>query len=65
MAVQRIEGDGAVRNMELAKQLLCGGDLVGLFVDVDMRQDQAEFGVPRVKPKGRLRRAAAGVLCGL
>ena len=65
MAVQRIEGDGAVRNMEFAKQLLRGGNLIGLLIDVDMRRDQAEFGVPRVKPKGRLPRAATGLLCGL
>src|ERR1017187_4611760 len=38
--------------MELAKQLLCGGDLVGFFVDVDMRQDQPEFGVERVQQLG-------------
>jgi hypothetical protein len=63
--VQRIKGDRAVRNMELAKQLLYGGNLVGLLIDVDMRQDQVKFGVPRVKPKGRLRRAATGQLCGL
>jgi hypothetical protein len=63
--VQRIEGDGAVRNMEFAKQLLRGGTLIGLLIDVDMRQDQAEFGVPRVKPKGRLPHAATGLLCGL
>ena len=65
MTVQRIEGDSAVRNMEFAKQLLRGGNLIGLLIDVDMRQDQAEFGVPRVKPKDRLRRAAPGLLCGL
>jgi len=62
--VQRIEGDGVVRDIELAEQLLRGGDLVGLLVDIDMRQDQAGFGVPRVKPKDRLPRAAAGPLCG-
>jgi len=37
--VHRIEGDGTVRNMQLTEQLLCGGDLVGFFVDVDMRED--------------------------
>jgi hypothetical protein len=50
--MQRIEGDGAVRNMELAEQLLRGGDLVGLLVDIDMRQDQADFGVERVQQLG-------------
>jgi hypothetical protein len=30
-----------------------------------MRQNQTNFGVPRVKPKGRLPHAAVGLLCGL
>jgi hypothetical protein len=50
--VQRIKGDRAVRNMELAKQLLYGGNLVGLLIDVDMRQDQVKFGVERVQQLG-------------
>ena len=52
MAVQRIEGDGAVRDMEFAEQFLRGGDFVGLLVDIDMRQDQAGFGVERVQQLG-------------
>jgi hypothetical protein len=65
LAMQRIERDDAVRGMEFAKQSLCGGDLVGLLIDIDMRQNQTNFGVPRVKPKGRLPHAAVGLLCGL
>ena len=44
LAVQCIRRDGAVRDLEFAKQLLGGRDLVGLLVDIDMRQDQAGFG---------------------
>jgi hypothetical protein len=55
--LQRIEGDGAVRNMELANQLLCGGDLVGFLVDVDMRQEPGQIWYRR--------RAAVGLPCGL
>jgi hypothetical protein len=47
--MQRIEGDGAVRDIEFAKQLLCGGTLVGLLIDLDMRQDQTKLGVERVQ----------------
>src|SRR5665213_951588 len=65
LAMQCIESDSVVRDMEFAKQLLCGGNLVGLLVDLDMRQDQTKFGVPRVKPKGRLPNAEVGLLCGL
>jgi hypothetical protein len=50
--MQRIEGDGAVGDLEFAEQLLRGGDLVGLLVDVDMRQDHAGFGVERVQQSG-------------
>jgi len=38
--------------MQLTEQLLCGGDLVGFFVDVDMREDQSEFCVERVQQLG-------------
>jgi hypothetical protein len=50
--MQRIEGDGAVRDLEFAEQLLRGGDLVGLLIDIDMRQHQAGFGVERVQQLG-------------
>jgi hypothetical protein len=53
--VQRIEGDGAVRDLEFAEQLLRGGDLVGRLVDIDMRQDQVGFGVERVQQLSRMR----------
>lgn len=46
----RIEGEGAVRDLEFAEQLRRGGDLVGLFIDLDMRQDQAGLGVERGQP---------------
>lgn len=52
MAVQRIEGDRAVRNVEFAKQLLRGGNLIRLLIDVGMRQDQTEFGVEGVQQLG-------------
>jgi hypothetical protein len=50
--VQRIEGDRALRDIELAKQLLYGRDLVGFFVDIDVRQDQARSGIERVQHLG-------------
>jgi hypothetical protein len=50
--MQRIEGDGAVRGLEFTEQLLHGGDLVGLLVDIDMRQDQAGFRVERMQQLG-------------
>jgi hypothetical protein len=62
--VQGIQGDDALRDLEFTKQPLRGGDLIGFFVDIDVRQNQAGFGIPRVKPKGRLLRAAIGPLCG-
>jgi hypothetical protein len=52
--VQRIESDDAVRDTEFAKQLLRGGDLVGLLLDIDVCQNQAGFGVERVQQLGRL-----------
>ena len=39
--MQCIAGDGAVRDMELAEQLLRGGDLVELLFDIDIRQNRA------------------------
>src|SRR5271156_818081 len=50
--MQRIEGDGAVRDLEFAEQLLRGRDLVGLLVNIDMRQHQAGFGVERMQQLG-------------
>ena len=50
--MQRIECDGAVRDLEFAEQLLRGGDLVGLLVDIDMRQNQAGFAVERMQQLG-------------
>ena len=41
-----------MRDLEFAEQLLRGGDLVGLLVDIDMRQDQAGFGVERMQQLG-------------
>jgi hypothetical protein len=40
-SAQGIERDGAVRDVECAQQLLRGGDLVGFFRDIDVRQDPA------------------------
>src|SRR5665213_2869036 len=52
LAMQCIESDSVVRDMEFAKQLLCGGNLVGLLVDLDMRQDQTKFGVESMQHLG-------------
>jgi hypothetical protein len=52
LAVQDMKGDGAVRGLQFAEQLLCGGDFVVLLVDIDMRQDQVGFGVKRVQQLG-------------
>jgi len=54
LAVQRIEGDGAMREREFAQQLLGGGDLVGFLVDIEMRQDQAGLGIEGVQQLGGL-----------
>jgi hypothetical protein len=51
-AVQRIEGDGAVRELEFAEYLLRVRNIVGLLVDIDVRQDQAGFGVERMQQLG-------------
>jgi hypothetical protein len=64
LAVHSIERDDAVGELKFAEQLLGCGNFVGLVRDIDMGQDQAGFGVPRVKPKGRLLRAAPGLPCG-
>jgi hypothetical protein len=53
--MQRIEGDGAVRDLEFAEQLRRGEDLVGLLVDIDMHEDQADFGVERMHRLSRMR----------
>src|SRR6476469_454380 len=53
LAVQRIEGDGAMREREFAQQLLGGGDLVGFLVDIEMRQDQAGLGIEGVQQLSR------------
>ena len=49
-----IEGNDAVRDIEFAEQLLRGGDFVGLFLDIDVRQDQTGFDVEGVQHLGRL-----------
>ena len=49
-----IERDDAVRDMEFAEQLLRGGDFVGLFRDIDVRQDETGFDVESVQHLGRL-----------
>ena len=54
LAVHGIEGDDAVRDIEFAEQLLRGGDFVGLFLDIDVRQDEAGFDVEGVQHLGRL-----------
>jgi hypothetical protein len=52
--VHGVERDDAVGDLQFAEQLLCGRDLVGLCLDVDMRQDQAGLDVERVQHLGRL-----------
>ena len=49
-----IERDDAVCDMEFAEQLLRGGDFVGLFRDIDVRQDETGFDVEGVQHLGRL-----------
>jgi len=49
-----IERDDAVRDMEFAEQLLRGGDFVGLFRDIDVRQDETGLDVEGVQHLGRL-----------
>ena len=41
-------------DIEFAEQPLGGGDLVGLFRDIDVRQDQTGFDVECVQHLGRL-----------
>lgn len=43
-----------MREIEFAKQTLRGGDLVGLFRDIGVRQDQTGFGIERVQHLGCL-----------
>lgn len=58
-----IERDDAVRDVEFAEQLLRGWDFVGFVRDIDVREDQTGFDLPRVKPKGRLLHASLGRPC--
>jgi hypothetical protein len=52
--VHGVERDDAVGDLEFAEQLLCGGDFVGLFLDIDMSQNQAGFNVECVQQLGCL-----------
>jgi hypothetical protein len=52
--VHGVERDDAVAHLQFAEQLLGCGDLIGLCLDVDMRQDQAGFDVESVQHLGRL-----------
>lgn len=54
LAVQSVKGNDGVRDIEFAGQPLRGGDLVGLFLDIDVRQDQTGFGIECVQQLGRL-----------
>src|ERR1700719_4927736 len=54
LAVHGVERDDAVGDLQFAEQLLGGGDLIGLCLDVDMRQDQAGFDVESVQHLGGL-----------
>ena len=49
-----IKGNDAVRDIEFAEQLLRGGDFVGLFLDIDVCQDETGFDVEGVQHLGRL-----------
>jgi hypothetical protein len=40
-------------DLEFTRQPLRGGDLVGFFVDIDARQNQAGFGIECVQQLGR------------
>ena len=52
--MQSVQGDDAVRDVEFLEQPLRGGDLVGFLRDIEVRQDQAGFGVECVQQLGRL-----------
>src|SRR5208337_3343946 len=54
LTVQSVKGDDAVGDVEFANQPLRGGDLVGLFLDIDVGQDHARFGIECVQQLGRL-----------
>jgi hypothetical protein len=54
LTVHGVERDDAVAHLQFAEQLLGCGDLIGLCLDVDMRQDQAGFDVESVQHLGRL-----------
>jgi len=52
--VHGVERDDAVGDLQFAEQPLGRGDLVGLCLDVDMREDQSGFDVESVQHLGRL-----------
>ena len=54
LTVHGVERDDAVSDLEFAEQLLCGGDFIGLFLDIDMSQDQAGLDVECVQQLGCL-----------
>jgi len=54
LTVHGVERDDAVGNPEFAEQLLCGRDFVGLFLNIDMGQNQAGFDVKCVQQLGCL-----------
>ena len=54
LAMHGIKGNDAVRDIEFAEQLLRGGDFVGLFLDIDVCQDETGFDVEGVQHLGRL-----------
>ncbi len=68
LAMHGIKGNDAVRDIEFAEQLLRGGDFVGLFLDIDVCQDETGFDVEGVQHLGRLAigeivEASSGVSC--
>ena len=52
--MQSVQGDDAVRDVEFAEQPLGGWDLAGFLLDIDVRQDQAGFGIEGVQQLGCL-----------
>ena len=53
LAMHGIKGNDAVRDIEFAEQLLRGGDFVGLFLDIDVCQDETGFDVEGVQHLGQ------------
>ena len=49
-----IERYGAVGKLKFAEQPLCGGDFVGLLIDLDMRQHQARLKIEGMQHLGCL-----------